>query len=126
MKRKKNERPRHFKADLVDGASLLAAQVDVELWTRNTRSWRGQMLFLAQGDIQVGRQYLLRAERERRDISVVDVTILRGLCWVLFEQVPAPADALVQETNGGIISLPLDIMSGRLLRAAHVTVPTPS
>lgn len=122
---RKKRGPRQFSADIYDGDCRLASQVAVELWTKNMRCWRGQLLFLAQGDVQAGKQYTLRADREHREILVVDLTIIRGLCWVLFEQLPTePADSASHHTNGHtngvteIMSLPLDLWNGRLLRAA--------
>ncbi|MFO0968889.1 MAG: hypothetical protein U0793_25325 [Gemmataceae bacterium] len=85
--KRRKQKPRLFTADLHDGVQRLVASATVELWTRNRRHWRGQILFPAQGGLYADSCYTLKTARETRRIRALDVQLIRGMSWVLFEQV---------------------------------------
>lgn len=77
---------RTFTADVLDGKHLLVSGASVELWTRDPQVWHGQLLFLARAGVNAGRVYVLETPNHRRTVAFLDVAILKGFCWVLFEQ----------------------------------------
>src|SRR5688572_6747986 len=86
----RSESPRQFTADLWDGDSLVLSGLQVELWTRKSDYWHGQMLFWASDKPQSSRQYNLRTATQSRLILITDITVISGIGAALFEQVNPP------------------------------------
>jgi hypothetical protein len=77
---------RQFKADILLNDAVVLSAASVELWTKNDKIWRGQIVYFGADRLELNQAYTVRTREENRSVTIVDITVVTGFTSALFEE----------------------------------------